>query len=134
MESNKRLARTFMRSHKDAMNALVSNSVNMPVGPSGPLRQVYPVVPTFTAAFLNTQRNMRDGRGVIVPVGVSAPVTHGTPVLVTHNLGRIPSGVVGIVNNGGATEPPLLTMTGQTRISATITGDKDMTNCFVRFE
>lgn len=110
------------------------NARTVPVGPSGPNRQVYPVVPVFTRPFYNVNRNMRDGRGIIVPVGVSAPVPPTVPVTVQHNLGRIPQTVEAKINNGGATEAPRLTMTGATRVSATINGDQTMTNCFVRFE
>lgn len=113
---------------------MATATANLPVGPSGPLRQVYPVVPLFTRAYLNVYRNMRDGRGIVVPVGVTAPVVTGTPVTVQHNLGRIPQRIESKVNNGGATFPPRLTMTGATRTQATIIGDETMTNCFVRFE
>lgn len=110
------------------------NRVAVPVGPSGPNRQVYPVVPVFNRPFYSIYRNMRDGRGVICPVGVTAPVPFSAPVTVQHKLGRIPQTVEAKINNGGSTIPPRLTMTGATRTSATITGDQTMTNCFVRFE
>jgi hypothetical protein len=108
-----------------------------PVGPSAPLRQVYPVLTGITSPFISMARNTRDGRGVIVPVGVTAPVAVGEAVTVTHNLGRIPQRIVALQNDGGATENPQMALASgvaATRTQATISANVIMTNCLVRLE
>jgi hypothetical protein len=108
-----------------------------PIGPSSPLRQVYPVLTGVTSPFISFARNTRDGRGVIVPVGVTDPVAVGEPVTVTHNLGRVPQRIVALQNDGGAAENPQMTLasgTAPTRTQATISADIIMTNCLVRLE
>lgn len=106
---------------------------NAPIGPSRPLRQVYPVLPGVKPPFIPTNRNTRDGRGMIVPVTAAAD----TPVLVTHNLGRIPQSIEAISNDGGTAQNPAMTLAAgvaPTRTQATIQGNQTMTNCLVRFE
>ena len=101
-----------------------------PVGPSAPLRQVYPVLPGISSPVISVKRPTRYGRGVIVPV--TAPAA--TPVLITHNLGRVPSGITALSNDGGQVQNPALTLaagTLPTRTQATISGDQVMTNCLV---
>jgi hypothetical protein len=112
----------------------IARPAKAPVGPSAPLKQVYPVLPGITAPYISTTRNTRDGRGVIVPVTAS----QSTAILVTHNLGRIPQSIQAIQNNGGQfLNPGMILSAGgiqPTRTQATIEGNQQMINCLVRFE
>lgn len=58
----------------------------VPVGPSLPLHQVYNQLPFVHAPIPLTTRNMRCGRGMIVPVTTTAA---NMPTTIRHNLGRL---------------------------------------------
>jgi hypothetical protein len=106
-------------------------SVTNPVGPSAPLRQVYPVLEGVIPPVIPTTRNTRDGRGMIVPVTVVA----NTPITVTHNLGRLVQGFVPLINDAGAAFTPKLMFGAgpHSNTQVTVVGDTDMTNCLIRF-
>lgn len=101
-----------------------------PVGPSGPLQQVYPVTDSFAAPFYSLTRNTRDGRGVVVPV--TAPA--GTFVTITHNLGRIVQGARALNNNQGQSPLPILQLGTGSRTQQTIWANTPLINCLVRVE
>jgi hypothetical protein len=106
-------------------------AVTNPVGPSAPLRQVYPVLEGVIPPVIPTTRNTRDGRGMIVPVSGAA----NTPITVTHNLGRLVQGFVPLINNAGATfNPKLMFGAGpNSNTQVTIVGSEILTNCLIRF-
>lgn len=85
------------------------------------------LVPFVLPSVIPTNRNTKCGRGVIVPVTATA----GTPVVITHNLGRLVQGLIAI-NNGTAYTPRLAMPAGtRTTTQQTIQGDVNMTSCLV---
>lgn len=79
------------------------NNNGGPAGPSGPLRQVYNQVPFVNAPIISLTRNTKMARGMIVPVTVGP----NTPIVITHNLGRLMQGAIGIANGAnGELYPP----------------------------
>ena len=104
-----------------------------PVGPSGPLRQVYPVIDHIPPPFVSLHRNTRYGRGVLVPVAVGNQIAANTPFTVTHNLGRLVGSALVYTNNGGQLINPALEVGTGTRIQQTLQADNPLLNALIWF-
>ena len=106
-----------------------ATAAGAPVGPSGPLRQTYPVLPQIGPPFISTTRNTRYGRGVITPLNAPA----GSQIVVTHNLGRVIQGYHVLANDSGNTTTPTLVWNNDSRTQISVIADTPMTNCLVWF-
>jgi len=90
-------------------------------------------VPQLHSPTLSLTRNTRYGRGMVVPVTAAA----STPVVITHNLGRLVQGMIAISNGAnGELFPPAVArvISGSPTRTATkqsIQANGTMTSCLV---
>lgn len=88
-------------------------------------------VPFFLPPAVSLTQNTRSGHGTIVPVTAAA----NTNVNAAHGLGRIPAGMMCLLNNGGADFDVKLKFGSGTsdNNNQSIQGDGAMTNALIFF-
>lgn len=86
------------------------------------------IIPFVLPSKISLTKATRCGRGVIVPLTAAA----GATATATHNLGRPVQVYWPLINNGGATVPPRLTLAApSSNNSQGFVADVAMTNCLV---